>query len=140
MLWQKPNTHNTLHLSHAIPHYGIPYTNKQRQIIFMPDGQDITTRSYLTTSYFIAAMIVGTVISSLEGSNAPLRASSASARHPPCHIESDSLATASDESNRWSNAATRSSASCNGKRLVSLPMPLAADHRTTVSLSPAHTS
>uniref|UniRef100_A0A7C9AVF7 Uncharacterized protein n=1 Tax=Opuntia streptacantha TaxID=393608 RepID=A0A7C9AVF7_OPUST len=75
-------------------------------------------------------MTTCTTFGRLIGSNNPLRASSAKAKQPPCHEPSPSRA----ENNSNTDDRT-SSARENVRREVTRPIPLAADQRTTVSVS-----
>lgn len=75
-----------------------------------------------------------------DGCTRPLRAISAVARHAPCHVASAMDGMSYTEApttlcieNRFNVVSRTCAEKSFGRRSASLPIPLAADHRTTVS-------
>lgn len=76
---------------------------------------------------------MGNTLGNLEGSRSPLLESSPRVRQPPCHVSSVSFGE-----KRSRTPLTTSSAIAISSLDVILPIPLAADHLTTVVLSLRH--
>lgn len=167
---RRPSRRSRLHPAHAAPRCGRPCVRHKR--VPARGGRRVRWREHEMKRVWASGASAaqpsqrtcstsGTASVSREGSKSPRRASSASARQPPCHAPSPS-----DGCNSCSTAATTSSAKVLGRREVMRPTantcrwagrevhhhahthsaaagyergahepPLAADQRTTVSVS-----